>query len=180
MTIHRSLKGIITCCSVLALAPGMRAQDHAAKAPYLVVAGSVTNGDDKFPGVDVVLYKGNEVVSTVQTSRSGTFKLKVQIHALYTLVFRKEGTISKLAIIDTRIPGYAVGGPVKLSPLDLSVSLIGRDRYGSTSTDDLDFPFAMVAYNRVTGKFQQDMDYTMSMQRVNGALLLMAAGSKDQ
>lgn len=164
---------------MLGLSAGMRAQERPAKAPNLVLAGTVTDGENDLPGVDVALYKGNEVIATVQTSSSGAFKLKVPIHELYTLVFRQEGAVSKLAIIDTRIPGHVIGGQIKLTPLDLSVSLLRRERYGNASTDDLDFPFAMVAYDRVTGRFQQDMDYTTSMQRLNGALLLMAAGQKD-
>ena len=59
----------------------------------------------------------------------------------------------------------------------MDVSMLEHARYEGANTDDLDFPFAMIKYNRKTFMFEQDAEYTMGMQRTNGALLLMAARS---
>ena len=47
-------------------------------------------------------------------------------------------------------------------------------------TEVLDFPVAIVKYDKSLDAFIQDQEYTMGMQRANGALLLMAARTEKQ
>jgi hypothetical protein len=62
-------------------------------------------------------------------------------------------------------------------PLHMDLSLLVADKYAGADTDVLDFPFAMVRYDKRAKAFVQDAQYTTDMQRANGAALLMAGRS---
>lgn len=166
---------ILGCMSLAVLCGVLRAQDYAPDPRPLLVDGTVTDGENKLADAEVVLFKGNEQVAVVRTGRNGRFGLKLELQERYALEFRHEGFIAKRIAIDSHMPRPRDGEEFELQPLDMSISLLERARYGEAPTDDLDFPFALVKYNKSTKMFEQDLEYTMGMQRVNGALLLMAA-----
>jgi hypothetical protein len=62
-------------------------------------------------------------------------------------------------------------------PLQMDLSLLVAEKYDGADTDVLDFPFAMVSYDKRAKAFVQDAQYTTDMQRANGAALLMAGRS---
>ena len=79
----------------------------------------------------------------------------------------------KRIVIDTRAdvePEHLI-----YVPLVMDISMLAEEKYQGVDTDVLDFPFAIVRYNKSIDAFVQDQEYTMGMQRANGALLLMAA-----
>ena len=43
--------------------------------------------------------------------------------------------------------------------------MLEKARYDGAPTDDLDFPFALIKFNKKTLAFEQDAEYTMGMQR---------------
>ena len=66
------------------------------------------------------------------------------------------------------------GVEVMIAPIGMDISLLEKAKYTGANTDDLDFPFAIVRWNKAQGAFVQDQEYTLDMQRTNGAILLMA------
>ena len=64
-----------------------------------------------------------------------------------------------------------------IAPIGMDISLLEKSKYDGANTDDLDFPFAMVRYDKRAKAFVQDAQYTTDMQRANGAALLMAGRS---
>jgi hypothetical protein len=158
----------------------VQAQYDAPEQWPLFVDGTVTDGANRLAAAEVVLFKGNEVAATERTGRNGRFGLKLDLQEKYVLEFRHAGFVAKRIAIDTHMPHLRTDEEFEPGPLDLSISLLERARYVGAPTDDLDFPFAMVRFDRRTGRFEQDVEYTMGMQRVNGALLLMAARSEKR
>lgn len=142
------------------------------------VDGRITDGENKLAGAEVVVFKGNEQVEVVKTDKGGRFKVKVDMNTDYGLEFRQAGFVAKRIAIDTRLPKPKEGQEFELVPLDITISLLEKARYDGAPTDDLDFPFALIKFNKRTLMFEQDPEYTMGMQRTNGALLLMAARSE--
>lgn len=152
---------------------GARAQNAT-----LSITGRITDGEDRLAGCEVITYQGNERLSSATTDKSGKFAVQIAVNGEYALELRKDGFLSKRIVVDTRT-GIDPADLV-LAPLVMDVSLLKADRYQGANTDELDFPFAIVRYDKAQHAFTQDMEYTMAMQRTNGALLLMAARAEKR
>jgi hypothetical protein len=155
--------------------PGMAQDDYARNMEPMLVDGRITDGENKLQGTEVVLFQGNEVVVTTKTDKGGRFGFKLDINREYAMEFRHDGFVAKRIAIDTHMPKPKPGQEFELVPLDITISLLEKSRYDGAPTDDLDFPFAFIKFNKRTLTFEPDAEYTMGMQRTNGALLLMAA-----
>lgn len=176
---QRLLPGLaIAHFSLFALSTPTIAQDYAKSMQPLSVDGRITDGENKLAGAEVVVFKGNELLETVKTDKGGRFKVELDMNQEYGMEFRQEGFVAKRIAIDTRMPKPKPGQEFELVPLDITISLLEKKRYDGAPTDDLDFPFALIKFNKRTLTFEQDAEYTMGMQRTNGALLLMAARSE--
>lgn len=178
---NRFLSGLaLIPVSVMITHPVIRAQDYATNLEPMLVDGRITDGENKLPGAEVVLFRGNEIMATTKTDKGGRFGFKLDMNADYAMEFRQEGFVPKRIAIDTRLPKPRPGQEYELVPLDITISLLEKERYNGAPTDDLDFPFALIKFNKKTLTFEQDVEYTMGMQRTNGALLLMAARSEKR
>lgn len=158
-------------------ATGMFAQQapEAAPAHVLPVTGRITDGENKLEGCTVAVYIENDRVAEQVTERSGKFNVGLALGKLYTIDFSKAGFLPKRIVVDTRaeIPEE----DLVFIPLQMDLSLLVADKYAGADTDVLDFPFAMVRYDKRAKAFVQDAQYTTDMQRANGAALLMAGRS---
>ncbi len=173
----RALSGprtLLICVLCMATA-AMAQDDYARDMGPMRVDGRITDGENKLAGAEVVVYKGNEVAETVTTDKGGRFKVDVDMNESYAFEFRHTAFVAKRIALDTHMPKPKPGQEFELVPLDLTISLLEKARYDGAPTDDLDFPFAFIKFNKRTLTFEQDAEYTMGMQRTNGALLLMAA-----
>ncbi len=144
----------------------------------LEVTGRITDGEKKLEGCSVVVYEGNEVVGDQKTDKSGRFGLGMGLNKEFAVVFQKEGFLPKRVLIDTRakIPADLAALP----PVEMEMSMLRADKYEGADTDVLDFPFAIVSWNRSLLAFVQDQQYTVDMMRANGAALLQAGRSVKQ
>lgn len=143
----------------------------------LRVDGRVNDGENKLAGAEVVVYRGNDPVEQVVADKAGRFRVWLGTDAVYGLEFRHAGFVAKRICIDARLPKPRPGIVYDFVPMAIAVTLLEKSRFDGAPTDDLDFPFAFIRYNKKTFSFEPDAEYTMGMQRVNGALLLMAARS---
>lgn len=167
--------------SLTALSCPLLAQDDAGQAPPpLEISGRVTDGEHKLADCTVITYKDNTPIATATTDRSGKFSTVLPLGETYCLEFRHDGFVAKRIAIDAHLPKLRPDDQVEMGPIIMDVSLLDRARYAGANTDDLDYPFAMVRFDKKTMSFQQDVEYTMSMQRTNGALLLMAAQAEKR
>ena len=141
----------------------------------LEVTGRITDGEKKLEGCSVIVYEGNEVVGEQKTDKSGRFGLGMGLNKEFAVVFQKEGFLPKRVLIDTRakIPPDLTALP----PVEMEMSMLRADKYDGADTDVLDFPFAIVSWNRSLLAFVQDQQYTVDMMRANGAALLQAGRS---
>lgn len=174
----RTLRSMAALLPVFFMCTFTQAQDDDYAPPPagpLIIDGKVTDGENKLPGTEVTLYKGNEKVSTQKTDKGGKFHVELDLQENYSIAFEGEGFVVKRIAVDTHMPKPKKDHFFELAPIVMDVSLLERKRYDGANTDDLDFPFAMVKFDKTQMAFAQDIEYTMGMQRVNGALLLMAA-----
>ncbi len=144
----------------------------------LEVSGQVTDGARKMPGCAVVIYQGNEIVGQQITPKSGNFGFALDLGKEYAVVFSKEGFQPKSILIDTR--AKLPMGMFAVAPLGMDLSLLVADKYFGVDTDVLDFPYAIVKWDKRAMAFVQDQQYTTSMMRTNGALLLQAGRANKE
>lgn len=144
---------------------------------FLPVSGRVTDGERKLEGCEIITYLGNERIHSFTTDRSGRFEVGVGLNAQYGIEFRKPGFVPKRIIVDTR--SDLAPEELLFIPLDMDVSMLAAEKYEGADTDALDFPFAIVRFDKKTHAFVQDRAYTTDMMRTNGALLLMAGRARQ-
>jgi hypothetical protein len=166
------LNPILTALLLLASLPAVAQEPEALT---LEIIGRITDGDKKLEGVEVVVYEGNEVVGRQVTDKSGRFGLGLGLQKEFAIVFEKEGFLPKRMLVDTRakIPAEVVD----IAPISMEMSMLVADKYEGADTDVLDFPFAIVKWNRQAMAYVQDYQYTADMMRANGAALLQAGRS---
>ncbi len=138
----------------------------------LPINGRVSQGDAKLEGCEVTIYKGNDVVGHQITERTGRFSMVLGLGEEFAIEFSKEGFLTKRVIVDTR--GELPKDLVEIAPIEMAMSMLKAEKYVGADTDELDFPFAIVRYDRGARAFVQDQQYTADMMRTNGALLLMS------
>ena len=155
-----------------ALLPATLVAQPAADDRILEIECRVTDGERKLQDCEVLIYEGNEVVGRHVTDKSGRFSVGLGLGKEFAMVFLKEGFLSKRILVDTRakIPAEVIG----IAPLDMAMSMLPATKYQGADTDDLDFPFAIVRWNKQAMAFVQDQQYTADMMRTNGAALLQA------
>jgi hypothetical protein len=141
----------------------------------LEIYGRLTDGENKLPGCQVTVFKENDTVGSFPTDKGGKFEVALALNATYSIEFQKEGFAPKRIVIDTHMPPARAGAEVMIAPIGMDISLLEKAKYTGANTDELDFPFAIVKWNKGQGAFTQDQEYTLGMQRTNGAILLMAA-----
>ncbi len=163
----------------LILAAGAQAQDRSSKdtsdtpaGHVLPVNGRITDGEKKLAGCQIQVFRENELLAEQVTDKTGKFNVGLEVGDQYGIVFQREGFVPKRIIVDTR--AELPKGELVFEPLDMEVSMLKAEKYDGADTDALDFPFAIVRWDKRTKTFAQDQQYTMDMMRTNGALLLMA------
>lgn len=162
---------LFMCSFALAGSTLVLAQDYRQEAS-LPVMGRITDGENKLEGCEVITYRGNERITTVLTDKSGKFRAELALNGEFSLEFHKKGFVPKRILVDTSFPLQM--DDLMFDPLMMDISLLATDKYQGVATDELDFPFARVRFDTKTQTFAQDQEWTMDMQRTNGALLLAA------
>jgi hypothetical protein len=145
------------------------------EALVLEITGRISDGEKKLAGCEVVVYEGNDVVAQQLTDKAGRFAIGLGLQREYAVVFQKEGFLPKRVLVDTR--AKIAAGTTALAPIEMEMSMLVASKYDGADTDMLDFPFAIVQWNKQVGAFTQDHEYTVGMMRVNGAALLQAGRS---
>jgi len=132
------------------LALTLPAQDYAT----IGFKGKVHTGPDKGDSVEVVLFEENRKMSSYETRKNGKFILDLDRNKYYVVQFSKENYVTKRIVIDTRIDGK--GYPKKKFKFDVNLIPENEDLDYSA----LDFPIAIIEYNRNNDVFDYDFEYT--------------------
>ncbi|MCB0793337.1 MAG: hypothetical protein KDB88_01250 [Flavobacteriales bacterium] len=170
-----TLKHVLPCAiALVAVIPTLSAQ----QGPLLPVIGKVTDGEAKLPDCTIIAFKDNVAMDTLVTGKNGKFDLALELQHTYGIEFRAEGYVPKRILVETAFPHEEED--IFFEPLVMDISLLLKEKYEGVDADVLDFPFAIVRFDKGQQAFVQDRDYTMGMQRANGALLLMAARARKE
>ena len=138
---------------------------HGQNQPMLIFTGKVTDvSGKKLDGVQVVIKKDNKPFETKTTGSNGKYDItEAPFGHIYTLIFQKDGMVSKTLVLDTK-KGYFEEDVEPRTFIEPSISLINRD-------DDVDYdiienqPVGKARIDPQSGKL--DWDYAFSGQRKN-------------
>ncbi|MBN8697641.1 MAG: hypothetical protein J0L87_14005 [Bacteroidetes bacterium] len=128
----------------------------------LEIIGIAVHKAEPLDGVTIKLYKENEelvweqITSIPYHDHSFSFSLLRNSH--YSIEVSKEGYISRLVSIDTRLPDDIQVNTGNRFVFEFEVDLVKEIKM----KDDfyIDFPIAIISYNMITGVFENHDDYT--------------------
>jgi hypothetical protein len=128
-------------------ASGVYAQDS------LRIFGEVITPGEDFGKVNITVTKDSTTVASYKVNENGIFRFRLGYDTVYTVRFARKGFLSKLLIVDTRIP--ADDDPVLQQLVSLKLELLedhtGMDREAQ--------PLGKVLYSRITQEFTYETRY---------------------
>ncbi len=116
-------------------------------------------------------FEGNELIWSTVTGPDGTFEFVIPENKYVALVVEKEGFMSKYIIFDTRSERM----PKNLEPYDCHIDLVLESDLKGIDVSRLDFPIAIVEFDKKTRKFNHNQSYTDNMIEDYNYLLNKAA-----
>jgi len=112
----------------------------------------------KGKNVDITLYDNNKKISSYQTKNSGKFLLDVERNKHYTVLFEKDGYLTKRVIIKTYAKPNELAG---VGVFEFDVILKSNEEEVNNSLND--FPVSLIDFDKEKGEFSYNEDYYKSM-----------------
>ena len=137
---------------ILFLAAFLSASGVYSQDSLRVVGEVITPGKD-FRKVEITVMKDSVPVASYKVNENGIFRFRLGYDTVYTVRFARKGFLTKLLIVDTRIP--ADDDPVLQQLVSLKLELL-EDR---TGMDREAQPLGKVLYSRITQEFTYETRY---------------------
>jgi len=137
----------------------------------LLVKGIITEKGKKSYQAEVKAYEGNDLIWSTATKPDGTFEFIVPHGKYIALIVEKEGFMSKYVIFDTRSDRM----PKNVEPYECHIDLVKESDLEGIDVSRLDFPIAIVQYDKKSRSFNHNQSYTDNMKEDYNYLLNKAA-----
>jgi hypothetical protein len=133
--------------------------------------GSMKSAEGEYT---VKLIRDNKVIQTEKVGVKKSFKLTLKRNMFYTIKIEKEGFIPRLFSLSTTLP-YTIEPGGDLYKFHFETNLISAELYHQFDDDDMDFPLALISYDKANDKFDYDKKYTEKiMTRIINRILFGA------
>jgi hypothetical protein len=135
---------------------------YADSTLCLELSGRVTRlkeAEHKHYKVELV-YNGQTVDSMIVKDKK-EFRFKLKKNTVYGIRITKPGFITRYISIDTSIPGYAN----RIFRFEFDTELIDTEQLQRLNKDALDFPIAIISFNKDLKGFYYDEEYTSNIKR---------------
>ena len=126
---------------------------------YVPVNINVTAEGGKVRGVEVLIYKDNTLIQTIQP-KEGKFTLNLDLDNAYTFTINKEGYLSKSVYMDTHLPK----DKVQYSEYTCYANLEAADKFSHSDMFYTDFPGAIVRWDPSLNAFAPSSQYLTDIQ----------------
>lgn len=162
------MKKIIAIAIFTLFIGSLIAQNGSSLLPF---SGKVFTTCKKENRVTVKLYEGNKLISTYQTKLNGKFIMDLERNKNYTVEFSQATYLTKRISINTKInPKEAQD----LKEFKFDVELIKLEE--GTNYSNLDFPIALLEFDKISGQFDYNKTYTSNMLKEQEKII----GSNDK
>lgn len=131
---------------------------------FLRINGRLDKTTKNLAGVYTVnLILDNKVIETKTLNTSKGFSFKLERDNIYAIRIEKEGFIAKTVSISTKVPKNLSEDETYI--FDISTSLLSADLVGLLTDDDIDFPAALINFNKGADCFELNKKYTENLQQ---------------
>ena len=131
-------------------------------AKFLKIKGKFDNSVTDFNGVYTVkLIYNNKVVEEQTLKVSKSFSFNLGRNCFYAIKMEKDGYIPKIISISTMVPKAL--GESESYTFKLSTNLISMELYGLFEDDNVDFPSAIIYYDKGSDSFEFSQKYTEAL-----------------
>jgi len=138
-------------------------KSHTDAEICLEISGNLASGIKSSGGVYLVkLIEDNKVIEQVEVGSKEKFKLNLKRDKMYTVKIEKEGFISRMVSVCTHMPPNSNKTNLYRFHFDIDLFTEAFSRY--FDADDIDFPIALINYNKSRGLFNYDKNYTSKIQ----------------
>lgn len=141
----------------------------ASKKPHtdaevcLEVSGNLATGIKSSGGVYLVkLIEDNKVIEQMEVGSKEKFKLNLKRDKMYTVKIEKAGFISRMVSVCTTMPPNAKKSNLYRFHFNIELFSEAFSRY--FDADDIDYPIALINYDKNKGFFNYDKNYTSKIQ----------------
>jgi hypothetical protein len=115
----------------------------------------------------VRIYRASDLVIEIPATEKKKIFFSLQENSNYTIVFSKPGYITRSISVDTHIPEEMITGPVY--SFEFELGMLEEDV--ALNTYYLDFPIALVGFNKKTERFEYNHGYTDKIRKGSGESL---------
>ena len=130
------------------------------------VYGVIKSGNKKCDEALVLVYDGNELVTSHVTDKDGKFKVYIDFQNNYTIQVLMNGMLSKTVSFDT----HSAIDPSAFS-FQCDFHLTPKQLFGQQDLDILDFPVAFLVYSDEEKSFIMNESYTGNYRKNFQSLL---------
>lgn len=128
----------------------------------LEIKGKISNiGNKSFDSYKVELIYYNTVIKKERIAANKPFKFELKKDAFYTIRISKEGYITRLVSICTKLPVEHND----LYKLDFETELIEEHESKKLNAEALDFPITIIYYDNKANWFYFNEEYTTNIKR---------------
>ena len=141
----------------------------AMSANLLMLEGHVLDLEDKpLKGVHVSVRKDHKDLAIWDCDSRGRFDVTLEIGYLYSVQVWKEGFVKKQFIVDARAEDPTKVNPI---PFEAFITMLPSAGLADKDLEELDFPFALIYYNKKKKQFEADAEFIEEMRKLEyGAL----------
>jgi len=135
-----------------------------AEGWYVPVHGRALVDGKSTDGYVVHLYKDNQKMGEIASSKKGRFELELDLDQSYTIELVKEGFVNKYIYLDTSLPKDLVQYPAY-------ECTVGLEKKAASNIDPFfgDFPSAIIRYNtELRGFYHSEHYYTHLQTKLAG------------
>ena len=137
---------------------GQQIKSQEKDERYLTLNGVVDKGEDQpLAGAVAKLYEKGKLINTITTGSDGMFNFKVSMNSEFTFEVSKEGLVTKIFYVNTKIPDYSKGIWDRAFAVSLFQPCPGVD------VSILKSPIFKLVYNERNREFITDKEYEEGM-----------------
>jgi hypothetical protein len=142
-------------------------QKQMRKKDCLEISAEATCKGVAMKDLTVRIYRASDLVIEIPATEKKKIFFSLQENSNYTIVFSKPGYITRSISVDTHIPEEMITGPVY--SFEFELGMLEEDV--ALNTYYLDFPIALVGFNKKTERFEYNHGYTDKIRKGSGESL---------
>jgi hypothetical protein len=137
------------------------------KKDCLEISAEATSNGLAIKGLTIRIYRGTDLVIEIPSTEKKKMFFSLQENSNYTIAFAKAGYVTRSISVDTHLPEEMSTGPAYRFEFELCM----LEEDPALNSYYLDFPVALVGFNKKTERFEYNRGYTDRIRKGSGETL---------